>query len=245
MNVIIFITALLPVAILLAAIYLKDKASPEPAGQLVKAFVFGVISAGLAIVLSTLLEVAGLYSQWDPYNANGIRMAFFEAAIPEETAKLFMLWLLLRRNKFFDENMDGIVYAAFVSLGFAAIENVLYLFSDSESFLSVGIMRACTSIPGHFCFGILMGYYYSLATFGNKATLRNKVFTWLAPVMAHGFYDAILFITNVPPAVSAILSVILFVFLCWMGMTAKRKVQELLKKDITLNKGTTDQIEKM
>ncbi len=223
MNIYILITALLPVALLLIAIYLKDKASPEPAEQLVKAFVFGVISAGLAIVLSTLLEVAGLYSQWDPYNANGIRMAFFGAAIPEETAKLFMLWLLLRRNKFFDENMDGIVYAAFVSLGFAAIENVLYLFSDSESFLSVGIMRACTAIPGHFCFGILMGYYYSLATFGNKAILRNKVFTWLAPVMAHGFYDAILFITNVPPAISVILSVIFFAFFCWMGMTARKK----------------------
>lgn len=88
MNIIVLITALLPVAILL---YLKDKASPEPAGQLVKAFVFGVISAGLAIVLSTLLEVAGLYSQWDPYNANEIRMAFFGATIPEETAKLIML----------------------------------------------------------------------------------------------------------------------------------------------------------
>ena len=98
--IILLITALLPVAILLVAIYLKDKALPEPAGQLVKAFVFGVISAGLAIVLSTLLEVAGLYSQWDPYNANRIRMAFFGAAIPEETAKLFMLWLLLRRNRF-------------------------------------------------------------------------------------------------------------------------------------------------
>lgn len=230
-NIIILVTALLPVAILLVAIYLKDKASPEPAGQLVKAFVFGVISAGLAIVFSSLLEMAGLYSQWDPYNANGIRMAFFGAAIPEETAKLFMLWLLLRRNKFFDENMDGIVYAAFVSLGFAAIENVLYLFSDSESFMSVGIMRACTAIPGHFCFGILMGYYYSLATFGNKATLRNKIFAWLVPVMGHGFFDAILFITNVPPAVSVILSIIFFVFLCWMGMTAKRKVQLMLRKD--------------
>lgn len=235
MNIYILITALLPVAILLSAIYLKDKASPEPAGQLVKAFVFGVISAGLAIVLSTLLEVAGLYSQWDPYNTNRVRMAFFGAAVPEETAKLFMLWLLLRRNRFFDENMDGIVYAAFVSLGFAAIENVSYLFSESESFLSVGIMRACTSIPGHFCFGILMGYYYSLATFGNKATLRNKIFVWLIPVMAHGFYDAILFITNVPPVVSAILSVIFFVFLCWMGKTAKRKVQESLNKDETIH----------
>lgn len=229
--IILLITALLPVAILLVTIYLKDKASPEPAGQLVKAFVFGVISAGLAIVFSSLLEMAGLYSQWDPYNANGIRMAFFGAAIPEETAKLFMLWLLLRRNKFFDENMDGIVYAAFVSLGFAAIENVLYLFSDSESFMSVGIMRACTAIPGHFCLGILMGYYYSLATFGNKATLRNKIFAWLVPVMGHGFFDAILFITNVPPAVSVILSIIFFVFLCWMGMTAKRKVQLMLRKD--------------
>lgn len=63
MNIYILITALLPVVILLVTIYLKDKAAPEPAGQLVKAFVFGVISAGLAIVLSTLLEVAGLYSQ--------------------------------------------------------------------------------------------------------------------------------------------------------------------------------------
>lgn len=231
MNIFILITALLPVAILLVTIYLKDKASPEPAGQLVKAFGFGVISVGLAFVLSALLEAAGLYSQWNPYNANGIRMAFFGAAIPEETAKLFMLWLLLRRNRFFDENMDGIVYAAFVSLGFAAIENVSYLFSNTESFLSVGIMRACTSIPGHFCFGILMGYYYSLATFGNKATLRNKIFAWLVPVMAHGFYDAILFITNVPPAVSAILSVIFFVFLCWMGKTAKKMVQLMLRKD--------------
>ena len=191
MNIYILITALLPVAILLVAIYLKDKASPEPAGQMVKAFVFGVISAGVAIALSTLLEMTGLYSQWVPYNANRIRMAFFGAAIPEETAKLFMLWLLLRKNKFFDENMDGIVYAVFVSLG----------------------------------------YYYSLATFGNKATLRNKIFVWLVPVMAHGFYDAILLITNVPPAISIILSIIFFVFLCWKGKTAKRKVREALKRD--------------
>lgn len=231
MNIYILITALLPVAILLTAIYLKDKASPEPAGQLVKAFVFGVISAGVAIALSTLLEMTGLYSQWAPYNANRIRMAFFGAAIPEETAKLFMLWLLLRKNKFFDENMDGIVYAVFVSLGFAAFENISYLFSNSESFLSVGIMRACTAIPGHFCFGILMGYYYSLATFGNKATLRNKIFVWLVPVMAHGFYDAILLITNVPSAISIILSIIFFVFLCWMGKTARRKAQLMLRKD--------------
>ena len=44
--------------------------------------------------------------------------AFLLAAIPEEVAKLFMLWLLLRKNPFFDEHFDGIVYAVCVGLGF-------------------------------------------------------------------------------------------------------------------------------
>lgn len=57
-----------------------------------------------------------------------IRLSFFGAAILEESAKLFMLWLLLRKNKYFGERVDGIVYAVCVSLGFAALENVMYLF---------------------------------------------------------------------------------------------------------------------
>ena len=87
---------------------------------------------------------------------DSVNIAFFGAAIPEEIAKLFILWLVLRNNKFFDEKMDGIVYAVCVSLGFAALENIMYLFLHSESFITVGISRAFFAVPGHFCFGILI-----------------------------------------------------------------------------------------
>lgn len=82
-----------------------------------------------------------------------VSTAFFGAAIPEEIAKFLMLWLLLRKNPYFDEKMVGIVYAVCVSLGFAALENIMYLFTNAEAYLSVGIARAIFAVLGHFCFG--------------------------------------------------------------------------------------------
>lgn len=231
MSIAIIITSLLPVAILLFAIYRKDKVSPEPTGQLVKAFGYGVASVLPALALATIAGEAGLYSESDSGFGNGIRTAFFGAAIPEETAKLLMLWLLLRRNRFFDENMDGIVYAVFVSLGFAALENILCLSNYSSNFLSIGISRAFTAIPGHLCFGILMGYYYSLAKFSDNAKNLNKALVWLTPVAAHGVYDGILFISNVPTIISILLSIIFFIFLFWLCKTGRKKIKEHLKRD--------------
>lgn len=231
MCIMIIITALLPVAILLFEIYRKDKASPEPAGQLVKAFGYGVVSALLVLPIGLIAESAGLYQESVYGLTSGICSALLQAAIPEETAKLLMLWLLLRKNRFFDENMDGIVYAVFVSLGFAALENVLYLSRCSEVLFEVGALRAFTAIPGHFCFGILMGYYYSLAKFSSKDNNLNKGLTWIAPVAAHGVYDGILFSSGTPTIFSGILSIIFFVFLCWLCRISRRKIQEHLRRD--------------
>lgn len=107
-----------------------------------------------------------------------------------------MLWLLLRKNPYFDEKMDGIVYAACVSMGFAAFENLLYLFGDVGNYISIGMSRAITSLPAHLCFGIAMGYYYSLAKFEQKDKEKNRAMTFLAPVLMHGIYDSILFATS-------------------------------------------------
>ena len=123
-------------------------------GQMVKAFLFGVLSVPLSLCISIPFGAMGLYPAEITSAMGGIRTAFCGAAIPEEIAKFAMLWLLLRKNKYFDEKMDGIVYAVCVSLGFAALENVMYLFSNVEAFMSVGIARAIFAIPGHFCFGI-------------------------------------------------------------------------------------------
>ena len=230
-TIIILLTALLPIAVLVYYIYHKDKKSPEPTGQLVKTFLFGVLSVPLSLCISIPLGLIGVYSAEATSVLESINTAFFGAAIPEEIAKFFMLWLLLRKNPYFDETMDGIVYAVCVSLGFAALENVMYLFSNAEAYLSVGVARAIFAVPGPFCVGILMGYYYSLARFYSQSSTKNKAFVLIAPIIAHGLYDSILFIIDVTPAVSGILLIVFLVFCHKMWKYGSKRIQEHLERD--------------
>lgn len=232
---IILLTALLPIIVLVYYIYHKDKKSPEPTGQLVKAFLFGILSVPVSFCISIPLGIIGLYPVEATNILGSISTAFFGAAIPEEIAKFIMLWLLLRKNPYFDEKMDGIVYAVCVSLGFAALENIMYLFSNADSYLSVGIARAIFAIPGHFCFGILMGYYYSLAKFYPKTPKKNKALILVAPILVHGVYDSILFIISVTPAISGILMIVFLVFCHKMWKYGSNSIKEHIERDSGYN----------
>ena len=230
-NYIILLIALLPVVILVYYIYHKDKKSPEPTGQLVKAFLWGILSVPLSLCISIPLGLIGVYPTEATSILGSVSAAFFGAAIPEETAKFIMLWLLLRKNPYFDEKMDGIVYAVCVSLGFAALENIMYLFSNEETYLSVGIARAIFAVPGHFCFGILMGYYYSLAKFYPKTPKKNKALILVAPIIVHGLYDSILFIINVTPAISGVLLIVFLIFCHKMWKYGSKSIADHLCRD--------------
>lgn len=225
------LTAILPIAILLFYIWRKDKDKPEPTGQLIKAFFFGVLSVFVSSCISRPLAWLGFNPEEVTTIVGALCDAFFGAAIPEEIAKFAMLWLLLRKNKFFDEKMDGIVYAVFVSLGFAAPENLLYLLNNYDNFLEVGIYRALFSVPGHFCFGVLMGYYYSLARFYPMAGRRIKFMVLGAPIIVHGLYDAILMVQEVTPALSVILTIVFIVFCHKMWKYASQRINEHLLRD--------------
>lgn len=225
------LTAILPIAILLFYIWRKDKDKPEPTGQLIKAFFFGVLSVFVSSCISRPLAWLGFNPEEVTTIVGALCDAFFGAAIPEEIAKFAMLWLLLRKNKFFDEKMDGIVYAVFVSLGFAAPENLLYLLNNYDNFLEVGIYRALFSVPGHFCFGVLMGYYYSMAKFYPMAGRRIKFMVLGAPIIVHGLYDAILMIQEVTPALSVILTIVFIVFCHKMWKYASQRINEHLLRD--------------
>lgn len=231
MSYLILLTAPLPIVILVYYIYHKDKKSPEPTRQLVKAFFYGILSVPLSLCISIPLGLLGVYPAEATNILGSICTAFFGAAIPEEIAKFFMLWLLLRKNPYFDEKMDGIVYAVCISLGFAALENIMYLFSNAESYLSVGIARAIFAVPGHFCFGILMGYYYSLAKFYPKTPKKNKVLILIAPILVHGLYDSILFIINVTPTISGILLIVFLVFCHKMWKYGSKSIADHLCRD--------------
>ncbi len=225
------IVALLPAAILGYYIYRKDHLVPEPPGRLWKAFSYGVISCFLSLFLSGPLLLMQLYSENPDTILGAIATSFLGAAIPEECAKLFMLWRLLRNKKYCDEWMDGIVYAVCISLGFAAFENVLYIFNNPEDWVSVGIIRALFSVPGHFGFGILMGYYYALVKFSLHNVVRNKNLVLAAPILAHGAYDTILFSCKVMPTLTLLL-LPLFFFVCHrLWKYGQKKIQEHLERD--------------
>lgn len=228
---IILVTALLPIIVLGYYIYHKDKKSPEPTGQLVKAFLFGILSAPLSFCVSVPLALLGLYTSEPDTVFGAVAVSFLGAAIPEEIAKLFVLWLVLRKNPYFDEKMDGIVYAVCVSMGFAAFENVMYLFSNVDSYVSIAATRALFAVPGHFCFGILMGYYYSLAKFYPKSPIKNRLYVFIAPVVAHGLYDSILFTANLSGEFAVLLFVFFLLFCIRMWKRSHRKIKEHLERD--------------
>jgi len=216
-TLIVIASALAPVIVALCYIYSKDSLNPEPPKWLFKAFIFGVLSAYLSFVFSTPTSfLLGL--EVDP-GANqsfldAFADAFMLAAIPEELAKLIMLWLLLRKNSFFDEQFDGIVYSVCIGMGFAGIENIMYLMNGiaDGSWISTGISRALFSIPGHFLFAVLMGYYYSLYHFGISRNLWTMIMILAAPVIAHGLFDGILFCMDITPGLSVIGMIVFLIF---------------------------------
>lgn len=232
MNYIILASALLPAVILLFYIYFKDRNNPEPIGKLIAAFWWGVFSLFLSLTISMPLMALGVFTD-EPKNViDAISLAFLGAAIPEECAKLFVLWLFLRKNKYFDENVDGIVYAVCVSLGFAALENVMYLFGNHEHWMSVGAMRALCSVPGHMFFGILMGYYYSFLAFQENPSMKHKILVIGAPVLAHGLFNSMLMSLKVTPsAISGLLMILFIVFVVRMWFYGRKRIREHLKRD--------------
>ena len=230
MNIALSLTvALLPAILLLLYIWKKDP-QKEPTGQLVKAVLWGVaICLPIGFVELGIQEV--LFGGKMPTDLwSSTAQAFLLAAVPEEAAKLFALWLILRKNPYFDEHFDGIVYAVCVGLGFAAIENVFYVLQSEEEWLSVGIVRSLLAVPGHYAFAVLMGFYYSLYHFVDHSK-KNAICILLVPVIAHGIYDAIAFSGMVSAAIGGISFLVLVLFCIKMHKVAKTKIVAQIERD--------------
>ncbi|MBQ5776376.1 MAG: PrsW family intramembrane metalloprotease [Bacteroidaceae bacterium] len=222
--------AIVPAVLLIFFIVGKDKKQPEPPGQLVKAFFYGVLSVFVTFAFHKVIDL--FIYVGDATVGDMINRAFWEAAIPEEMSKLLMLWLLLRKNKYFDEHFDGIVYAVMIGLGFATVENLLYMADNYDRWAWVGTVRALLSVPGHYVFAVLMGYYYSLAQFSP----RKRVFYWImalfVPILLHGLYDALLMVVEVVPMFLGLLSIVLCIVLCYyMHKEAFRRINKHLQAD--------------
>lgn len=195
MNVLLLMLAVLPTFFLMVFIYYKDSYEKEPVGLLISLFALGMVSVIPALIIETLGEL--LFSSMFGNNTSVYNFfnVFFCVAIAEEGGKYIFTYLRTWNNKNFNYKFDGIVYAVLVSLGFATVENILYVMQGG---LSVAIARGLLSVPSHAIDAVYMGYYYGLAKYydsvGNtRSKNRCMVLSIVVPVILHGCYDYFLF----------------------------------------------------
>jgi RsiW-degrading membrane proteinase PrsW (M82 family) len=189
-------------------VYLKDKHEREPLGLLVKSFFYGMLSIPVTLLISVPI------SELVPINETDLTEqavhAFLIVALVEEFSKFIFVRGILYRNQNFNEPFDGIVYSVMVGMGFATLENIMYVYTGGWE---VAILRMFTAVPAHASFAVLMGYYLGLAKFVHK----KSHYGWYALGIAtlfHGAYDYFWFISFVPGIwVGAIASLVIGVML--------------------------------
>jgi len=184
-NNLLFIS-LAPIFIIAFYIYSRDIYEKEPISYLLKA-----LSIGAIIVLPVVFIEKQLSAPADKLEgiSNAAWIAFIVAGLTEEGMKYLAFLLFFWKSSNFNERFDGIVYAVYISLGFAGIENILYVFSGGYS---VGIVRALTAVPAHALFGVVMGYYFGLAKFYPKFRGVYLILAFFLPFVFHGLYDFLL-----------------------------------------------------
>ena len=217
--------AILPVIVLCSYIYKKD-VNREPNSVLRILFLYGCLTCIPIFFLEVFIQ--HIYSLEETTSFLGLFInVFVSIALVEESFK----WLVVKKFGYnireFDEIYDTIVYSVFASLGFACVENVLYVFSNG---LVNAFLRAFTSVPGHTCFGVIMGYYLSRAKLneinGKRAEAKENMFySIFIPSILHTLYDAILLYSV---AIESFLYVLLFLlFLVVMFLVSFRIVNKV------------------
>ena len=217
------LAAVLPAVFLMRYIYRQDQIEPEPPGLLIGLIFSGVAAALCSIVLETLAEGV-LNLLVDPGSpVYTILLAFLVVAVVEEGTKLFFLKRRSWNSPAFNYRFDGIVYAVFVSLGFAAYENILYVLHYG---LSVALPRALFAVPGHMSFAVFMGVFYGRAKLCEDCgqPVRKRLNLWrgyLTAVILHGFYDSCAMLGNT----AAMLTFLVFVIIMYI------RVYRLLRRE--------------
>lgn len=217
--------SLAPIVLLLLYLYKRDKYEKEPKKLLAKALIFGAATVIPVFFIETWLS--GYWENKFSYPANKMLTAaydsFIVAAFTEELFKFLVFFIFIWANKNFNEKFDGIIYAVYISLGFAAVENVLYVFGGG---LGTGLIRAFTAVPAHAIFGITMGYFLAWAKFIPSKRFIYILLSISVPIMLHGFYDFILMSQN---NVLLILFIPYLIFMLIIGLRQMRHLSKISK----------------
>lgn len=184
--------ALAPIIFFIIYFYFKDEYEKEPLQAIVFSFFLGCLSVIPAILLESY------FMSVFPTDSMNVAItavnAFIIIAGAEELSK-FILFRYYFNSPNFNEPYDGIFYGVIISLGFAAVENIMYVV---EGGFAVGVLRMFTAVPAHAIFGAIMGYYFGLAWQDKENKTRIMIRGLIAAIILHGAYDFFLLQNNYP-----------------------------------------------
>ncbi|MEK3977788.1 glutamic-type intramembrane protease PrsW [Psychrobacillus sp. FSL K6-2836] len=208
--------AIAPALALLSYFYLRKEISAEPSRLLLHTFIYG------AILTFPILFIQHVFQEEQIFSSSFIHQAIVTSAL-EEFFKWLVLIVAIYKHVEFDDPYDGILYGASVALGFATVENILYLlnFGMEEAFI-----RAILPVSSHALFGVLMGYYIGRAKFTTITKSRYEiVYALIAPLTLHTIYNSILGITGLE-----LLLMVPFMLFLWLFSLSKVKKAHVLSR---------------
>jgi len=192
-----------PALVLAGYIYYADVTTQEPLTLLVGTFLLGVLFAGFAAILNTVFRepVQFLGSGFGLLPFLGQVAFFFLIVGPvEESVKLLAVRLYAFRDDRFDAVIDGAVYGAMAGLGFATIENALYIVQNTEMVTGtlqainegsgIAAVRALAG-PGHVIYSAFAGYYLGLAKFNPEDAGPIVLKGLLIAAVIHAGYNSL------------------------------------------------------
>lgn len=233
--IILLAAAVLPAAFLLYRVYKMDTIEKEPWAILRKLLLWGALSGIPAALVERLLTGVFQNLLQEGTLLYNFVFGFVVAALVEESFKFFFLYKFTFKSPHFNYRFDGVVYAVFVSMGFAILENILYVFQGG---LGVALSRALLALPLHAACGVYMGIAYGQqkvnslykpATFGSVARACLPV-----PILIHGFYDFCAFMQTVPFTIIFIVFVVL-VFILTLKQLKKASAEDSPVNEVTID----------
>ncbi len=218
------VIAVAPTVALFLFFYVRDRYRREPLGVMLVTFGLGTVSLVPAVIVSLSLQKLTGWRSSTPDLFHAFLGAMLIVGLVEEGAKFLVVRFYAYHRPEFDEPYDGIMYSVMAALGFATLENVLYIVSRGAG---TGVMRALLAVPSHAFDGVLMGYFLGEAKFARSDRAGN----WLSAlgfglaVVAHGLYDFIVFALDKAPLM--VLSLLTMAVLFWViFFKATRKLSE-------------------
>jgi RsiW-degrading membrane proteinase PrsW (M82 family) len=198
LHLIISITAaVVPSLLLIWYFYRKDR-FPEPQRVVLITFLLGVLTIIPAGIVEGLVMIRALPELALPPLLAGLSLAG-TAGVSEELFKWLVVIFYCSRHPEFDEPMDGIVYGVIASLGFATLENGLYVwFAPPGTAMTVALARAFTAVPCHAFLGAIMGYHVGQARFGPGIWPLHYLLSLVLPAILHTLYDFPLMMLHQP-----------------------------------------------